>query len=453
MLNLPMAGRNLLLALILAVFVFLVPPFQKPDEVVHFYKTISIARLNFACTQPTPNRLPYHYLPSKFVDLPQMFFTDHVAGQRTVRFSLSALRRSLVDFGPSPHLSAQDSACPLNPLFYLYPGLILAPLTLLPLPPIWLFYLGRLLIGLASIYIVTRAYRLSSKEFKPLILITALTPMFLNQATAFGKDWLHLSFGLLFLALLSQNTKSIRSRGLRLATLCLLVLTRWQYLPFILLLSNLPNFKKHYRPIVALSSLVIIFCLALLSLNAKNLIFHSPDQYINPLQQLLFLLGHPGYFITIPIATISTNFAYYYQSLVGLLGWLDTPLNQFIYYAFFFALAYLAYRLPVKIFQPRYALVSLLVIYFEIYSFYLFNTPTAHSAALGIQGRCFLLTIPLFAICLSPIVKSIFRRPYIFLVFSLILTALNISNRYYHYSDYYFSCKSFLSIKSAYNFY
>ena len=55
-----------LLALLLLTFTLIVPPLQKPDEEVHFYRSLSLASGNLICPKPTGNVLS---LDGRFVYL------------------------------------------------------------------------------------------------------------------------------------------------------------------------------------------------------------------------------------------------------------------------------------------------------------------------------------------------------------------------------------------------
>lgn len=126
-------------------------------------------------------------------------------------------------------------------------------------------------------------------------------------------------------------------------------------------------------------------------------------------RQLLYLFQHPGKVFAIAATTLKLNGAFYFQSFVGALGWLDTYFHRG-YYVVAFGMLCIALaasclnldgartgnRPPSAV--PLLAVLATIVMIFA--SLYLAWTAVGGTVVDGVQGRYFLAVFPLVALAL-----------------------------------------------------
>lgn len=128
----------------------------------------------------------------------------------------------------------------------------------------------------------------------------------------------------------------------------------------------------------------------------------SPDQF-DPVRKLWFMLGHPLHFPNAILDSLRDG-ANLWRQLIGVLGWLDIPLRSFVYPTLSVMLMATWLR-PLTFDRDsrlRIAAISgLTVITYCVavfLAFYLTYTPLTHADIWGVQGRYFIVTLPLIAI-------------------------------------------------------
>ncbi|MFM0308875.1 DUF2142 domain-containing protein [Paraburkholderia sp. RL17-383-BIF-A] len=129
--------------------------------------------------------------------------------------------------------------------------------------------------------------------------------------------------------------------------------------------------------------------------------------------QVAFLLHAPLNIPSIAIATFRQNATLYYQSFVGILGWLDAYMSPGYYRA---AAVMLMFALVSTVLQPSLPegkraadratiAVSILTCVGMIFgSLYLTWTPVGQQVVEGVQGRYFLALFPLFGLALPNLI-------------------------------------------------
>jgi Predicted membrane protein (DUF2142) len=134
-----------------------------------------------------------------------------------------------------------------------------------------------------------------------------------------------------------------------------------------------------------------------------------PSEEFDPLWKIRFLLQHPVRFAAMALTSLDYS-AELWRQMIGVFGWLDVRMQSWSYPAISFLLA-LTFVARID-FEPaarrRIALVSAVTILgyclavFVI--FFVAFTPTSAERILGLQGRYFIVIVPLLALIASAII-------------------------------------------------
>lgn len=440
------------------LFIALTPPFQAPDETVHFYRSYQISTLHFVVDQG-PNGKAGGVLPKSLSETVILTTTNP---------SLSFMPASKYNIKKTYHALSIDQNDKKS-IFYDFSGTALyPPVTYIPQavgvglarildsPPIIMLYAGRLFNLIAWILIISLSIKLIPFKKWALVFI-ALIPMAVFQASSLSADVMTIGFVFLFVSycfyLVKSNKKLTSTNVLLLLTFSIVMVLCKQimfvFLPLVLLLQN----GQFRSPRLAVFTKLLIIIVPLMLLAIWIYIMHGIDvtstytNQQNPSSQIKFVLLHPFNFLEVMWNT------YFFvwsdtitRSFIGDFGWVDTPLSESItslgYIGFAFALfaneeasgkfkVWLSNRQ--KLFIIGLALLYWFAISGALYAYY---NPVGFNIIVGLQGRYF---FPI-AICLVPIFYSSWlkasKRSYqnitIYLpIFLLLASAITIFNRYY----------------------
>ncbi|SAL34865.1 DUF2142 domain-containing protein [Caballeronia concitans] len=211
--------------------------------------------------------------------------------------------------------------------------------------------------------------------------------------------------------------------GALLATLC--ITARPPYVG-LLLLAFLPGlrFGVEETPYHPLRRVIAAVGTGLLSVAVTKLFSYTAWIAVTPPRsipgQIHFLLSHLQSVPHIALATFKVWGAFYWESFVGVLGWLDTHMNT-AYYRVAFGSFLLALILPVfelrritvhSLLNAGVVVLACLACLGMIFgSLYLFWTPVGKDVVEGVQGRYFLGLAPLLALATSMAVARRAEEP------------------------------------------
>src|SRR5260221_1670638 len=218
------------------VFVFIIPPFQKPDETTHFYKAISLASGNLICHKQ-PNGVFQNLIPKYLADFPVNMFAMHIASSAQNVFPRSLYWTTISETSLDRSLVNEPTSCSLPFFLYLLIGSVLFFPVHWGVNPLVIFYLGRLTHLCVSFLLFYLAIRLAPKHTKLLPLLILSLPIVLLQLSSFSKDALHLSAGVLafcYLLRFAYEKKKIKLKEVVAFLFCttIAVLARPQYVLF-----------------------------------------------------------------------------------------------------------------------------------------------------------------------------------------------------------------------------
>lgn len=223
---------------------FLNPPYEVPDEPIHFYNA-------YRLTQFEKDKNFYENLTNHYMELPENIDCityvgiqkkDKLSDRNEVKECFKSSDKNIVEkigysFSPSKiAFLASAIGIKVADIFTNSPGII--------------FYMGRLFNALLSLFIIYKAIKIAPKH-KELILLIATLPMFIQQMNSYSYDSLLNSFSLLAVSVI-LNMIYNKKLDLKKSSLLLLISGLYIanikaiYLSLFILLLLLPDdkFKK-----------------------------------------------------------------------------------------------------------------------------------------------------------------------------------------------------------------
>ena len=445
-------------------FTFLIPPFQKPDEVVHFKKAIAVATGQLFCSENV-NHSKSVVLPTYLSELSAVPYTDIVAFYPEAKIP-KQVYKNLLTQKYDPNLTSSDATtCTLPFIYYIPSAIAISPLLALKAHPLIIFYAGRLAIFLTTFVVFIFALRFMPRKYYFLLLFMFCLPTTLLLITSYSKDALHIGLGLLTFSILlasREQPKSVKKGDIILFYLSLL-LTIWariQYAPllFLGLLMPLPNDLNVFRlpsiikKIAVLLIVIVIFFGGLLLMMQKG--GYVGDQadstkilvqsYIYPSVQIQIVKDNPLIPLQIIIRSVNENSGEYMNSMIAITGWFETYDISFVYlayYGFFIYLVVLSTRSFTRL-DLKETILLCFIVFTTILSIFVamwvYGTPVGSSVVENINGRYFILLIPLSVWGVSNIYHLLNKRlPYMIAGATALLILVSIYNRYYNTARFY----------------
>lgn len=418
----------LILALLFGtLFIFLIPPFQSPDEDSHFKKAYMVSKGHFYGVES--NKKIGNYIPNNMQD----YINDKLTfmGNRDMKYSYSLYALDTQTLTVSSDKSFNNySTVGINPIIYLIPalGIIIAKIFSVFLGLSFtisnLLYCGRLLSLISYSLIVFYAIKISPK-FKKSMMALALMPMTLTLFSTITYDSLIIScsfllFGITMKYVHDDKLQKISQQDLVILSIIFFVFISLKYIyvfNFLILLiipKSKFNFSKKEnlkRYIGCICGVIFIYLLT----NLPNYMLNTPvdaNAAKLTLLQRNFVLSHPFKYLGIFFNEIFNHRFFYLSSFVGTLGLLDTflPIYIIVLYILFLIVNLIIdgsnYNKKVSIFKRILGIIiPIFIIALSFLGMYLIWTPlilgVKATSITGVQGRYF---IP--ALCLLPIAFS-----------------------------------------------
>ena len=406
-----MAWRMMLLVCLGLVFSALIPPLQSPDEPSHVVRAYLLSKGQWLLeAPPSPDvgsggyvddgLVHYGGIYQRVTAKPDKRLTERDIAEADVL----TWRRTL------SYVGVEGTGYYL-PIAYLPQAMAFFVGEHLELTIDHTYRLARLLAFLASIATIAAAFRLCPPN--PLMVMLLILPMSAFQFVSASLDGWATALAVLAVALFlrGMDTQYSFSRGmLYLLAACLLIVasSRAQLLP----LTVLPLFVYYARRDRA--ALACFAVTALLSLAWT--LFAIKTTVVGPLRPSMapgvveHYLRNPLDFAVVLARTLGDEhtFEFYLRSFVGILGWLDTALPDWLYVGTAYALGAaallsLSARSLSRDWVARAVLLVLALGASLLVFLALLINWTPHPATLiaGVQGRYFLVPALLFAFALS----------------------------------------------------
>ncbi len=425
-------------------FLVFTPPFMVPDEPVHFYRAYQVSEFNLFKVKDD--------FPASLVQFgalcDRMQFSTH---EKTSGKEILALDSIPLDPSRRTTLTTPDYIFPYLPQAA---GIVIGRMA--GLPPLWLFYIGRLFNLLVSLFLLYLTIRIVP-AFRWVFFLLAVMPMTLFQAASLSYDAITTGLSYLFLAMVLSVLGNERSRAefksiaRLLVVAALLAAAKQPYGVMVLAFFLLPVSRfgswNRYLAVTGVMALVV----ALVSVSgtvgksvARRISGTAPSpsvkalawipdateevpgtagyrptaawlpqqphaaEAVNPIDpagQKHFILENPARYIRILYSTLGHSLDLYLTSLVGLFGWIDTPLPPAAAYGYLFLLLLFSVTEAVRgigvrgkmllagIFLVGYVLIET--------ALYVYCNAVGCDPITAIQGRYFIALVPLLLLLFS----------------------------------------------------
>lgn len=428
------------------MLVFLVPPFQKPDEIFHYYRTAQVSNGVLGCKNDDSSLIEGKYFQLvesiRQYDLP--FKPENKIHVKQLWHMFS--NKSTDDASDKHAISNNICSLPFIP--YIPGASVLFISKIINLSPLFSFYLVRLSIFLLSYFIFIKILKQTKINLRLVTVFFFSIPMVVHQLTAISYDWLFIiSSAWIFLLI----TNAISDKTIKLSELIqlvfayfLLFITKgFGYEAFLLLLFLVPFKTLTYKSrvigiILIVTALLLSVALRLLQLDGIN---SSKMDFVSPAAQSTYLLNNMSELPFLIFTTIDDRGTFYIESLIGIFGWLDYKLSSFVLFVYVATFGILVivvsktYRCNHSLSLLIYLLITTATFFLVHLVLYLFWTPVGYEFVGGVQGRYFLPLVPYIVLLLAEIIhrRILFK---IFLITGLILICVSILvsifERYYY---------------------
>lgn len=421
----PLSVLAVALSLVVLLLVFVVPPFQAPDEHRHFFRAYQLSRGELLPYAPAPGAEEARTVQSLHTQLGGML-------PRAIDDLLVATEADRLRFHTSERIEPGRIAGAIsvraneNDLVYFrfahtiaYPPYIYSPqvvgigiarsITDRVLVHFYAARLANAAIAIALLWVALWA----APCLSPLTFAFWTIPVVQFQAGSLSLDAMVNASAMAFAVICFTKPALRPSRSWVLKILLLTVVcSKLAYAPLCLLLAAERGSKPMKR---VLGLLIPVLPLMLWMVLARN-VLKPPrtDLDIDPARQFMTILQDPAHTIRILIEDWAQHGGFYLQSAVGILGWLDRPLPTW-YAALVYGLvgggAWMARR-PLARSPPLVLLTgvavagSLLLIQIALF---LTFTPVGLSEIQGVQGRYFLPLLPVALLAMRAITGDPFH--------------------------------------------
>ncbi|MGE0749977.1 MAG: DUF2142 domain-containing protein [Variibacter sp.] len=253
-------------------------------------------------------------------------------------------------------------------------------------------------------------------------VLIALIPTTLYARTVLGADAATVSFSMVVVALCLRAVAGQRSRLDRSVWMTLCVLSKPPQIAFILLEPMLYRWRAlgtKWRTIaIVILPAIGLTLLWLWLVDAEMAAWRQyadglyKREYFTLPWKLGFMLENPFHFPRVMGATFVHEWFALWQQLIGILGWLDTPLDPWINATFtglllVTMLERLEVSAPARIRLVGYSMVTAAgYVVAVLFILFVTWTPPTEEEVWGVQGRYFLCLLPLVAVIVSALCRK-----------------------------------------------
>lgn len=407
-------GVLVCLGLMSALMASLVPPLQSPDEDSHLRRAYSLQEGVFFIS-PNSRSAPQNQRVDVGLERFTMAWLNHLATKPHNRATpaLEALSRQQDWTGDQSEMFSAGAA--YFPVLY-WPAAAGLALAQAMDQPVWVANAwARVSMLLVSLLAIALALAIARAGFH-VVCATALLPMTWAQFGSVNLDSMTISLGILAAAMMSAGVYGSRtplgrdySSGVRAGAWTLLGLLVVSKPLFLALL--LPPLAWSLRPHARWNLLPIGLILVVLAAWMVHMAQSFVDVRLQPgasaFARLWEALISPVDTLQLLCSTLAHHHVFYWKTMVGVLGWLDTPLPDaiYVYAAVLLGVAVLADSATPNAahWQDRsayaaaavgYVLATLLILWAAW-------TPEGAQVIEGVQGRYFLPILPLAALAVG----------------------------------------------------
>lgn len=383
-------------------FVFLMLPDYVPDEQAHFQRAYLVSNLNL---KPMSEVLiDAEYGIRKLSDYKKIFTYCHF------------------NFQPEYHML--NEAANYNFLVYVIPAVAIGMGRLLRLSVYTCYYMGRMANLVMFVVLMTYAIRIVPKG-KKIFFVFCFNPMLVHLAASYSSDALICSVCILtvanFLYLYQKGKISSRDIVITMTLFFVLAIVKYVYLPiFGIYFAVFPKlFRISRKGVFALlgsiaAGLLCLFVAMKLGACAETSavqLEYLKARSVDSAGQIQYLLEDGSRLPVMIQNTLKEYGQFYFESMIGTLGWLDIVTGPVVLYGFIGLLAVSACMESAKIkWINRIWMICLALVIgvLVILGLYLMWSPVGWGTSEGVQGRYFIPALLLLPIaCSNGLLKKI----------------------------------------------
>lgn len=396
--------------------VFLIPPFQSPDEDVHYLRAAAVSDGEIFCKNGMVSvRTKY----SKFLDSMEVL---RIAHNKEQKFSIT----NLINYTDPYELLGDKYVGRRSILCYEFPIGYIGSVTGVKIADNLGFntkigfYLARVFTLLLAIFIIYKAIKIIPFG-KKILTSVSLFPMTLNQISTITYDAILIPSAFLYTALifyLYKNKEMIKKQKIKyylLLTLLLsiILLIKISYLPLILLLllltidSEVKFLSRIKFPLyIGLSVLLLL----IVQKSAFNQTAYIQSELTNTSYQIGFVIRNPTRVLELFYNSFATYGPMYFFSTLGVLGWFDTKIGNINY----LLIVILSSMYIFSEYKPSLSkkvlslmlIISLSVLFLIFISLFVIFTKPGILRIDGVQGRYFIPTLPILVMSVYGMIKN-----------------------------------------------
>lgn len=424
------------------VFVFLVPPMMKHDELTHFKRVVTLSTGQFFCKNSDS-----FLVPNKYINMADTLAIGH-------KFPTEQFSYNFVNFDNEKQ--EKFNGCGL--FFFGYVpntlGFMVGNIFFNQEPSIS-FYLSRffgLIFFLCCLFLSLR--NIKDSVMKTVLLVVSSIPMLLNQVSAIGYDGVLISLSILLFSWIIKifEKKDGMSLWEKIVFLLLIIgvisVKPVAYFPFVLLYFVIPykkinsSFKKYLLSSFCFFAFIGIYYLIYLRYG----IFNSPKADIVSIEsynvhfQRLLIRRDPLFFLKVFFDSIKTNSLGYFNSMVGNYYFGTTLITRCLYGFIFGGLfVYVILNSDKCVFKfNKFSCFYLFGVIFGIFflislALYSEFSGLSSNTISGIQGRYFLPTLVYIFLFFYLLTQKIYFKKVLRFVFllALVIVLLETVNTIY----------------------
>ena len=411
----------------LLFLVFLVPPFQVPDEPQHFFRSYQLSKLEVwsrvqdgSMGSDFPASMPelVHY----FLGTSELHTARRVLPSRRLVDTLGELRRPLdVDRTKFIDMSGIHSYAPLP---YIPQAVAIATGRSLGVGPLGLMYMGRLANALVAMLITAFAISLFPVG-RTFALVVALLPMTQFMTASLSPDALIIAAAFLFTAVmarfLTDSHWPVQRQLIGFLSGLAMSVIKVVYLPLLFAglsalfvkgkFSNAAVRRDIFIQIAAAVATIALIWLWYWSLPVNSTSGLSAREGVNVHGQIAYLSDDAFHALRIVVRSIYVKARFFGETTIGMLGWLNVPLANWVYLLLGLALLLSACA------EPRAAslgvvaalwllLVSTTAVLLIFIALYVAWTPVRAYFVEGVQGRYFIPAMPMLGVAIASLVAN-----------------------------------------------
>lgn len=400
------------------IFIAITPPFESPDEQIHFFRAYHVSGLNLTLDKSESS--VGGFLPRSLLNTVNATFV-HPASPGYVETKYDAhkiISAAAINTEPQNVRFYDLSATGLNPpTTYLPQATGIAVARAFEAPPIAMMYSGRLFNMIAWAALCALAVHLIPRK-KWAIVFLALMPMSFFQAVSLSADVTAIGSLIIFFAYilkLKDSSKQLTRKQLILLLIAAILMamskqSMFIFLPLVLLLPDklFPRKRLAYLSKSLLIIIPLIFWASWLLLNL-NRDLNQISAYSSGTEQIKFMVLNPHSYINVLWNTYFFSWGdTITKSFMGTFGWVNVPLSAGIVVMGYISMTLILLMSTNKkklrswlTGRQKLLVGSIAILYWLSLNsaMYIFNSPAQFKIIVGLQGRYFLpvaiLLVPL----------------------------------------------------------